>query len=120
MHCTPQDAVEAKAQEKALKIRQAAEAKAQEESKKKAKAVVDMLSSPLLLFEAAVINFNNTRPAGNSYLANSSVMLLDKVKDWIAQAGDAMLGKGPADFSTWNMEEIKLAKSQMISNTRTA
>ena len=120
MHCTPQDAAEAKAQEKALKIRQAAEAKAQEESKKKAKAVVDMLSSPLLLFEAAVINFNNTRAAGqNSYLANSSVMLLDKVKDWIAQAGDAMLGKGPADF-VWNMEEIKLAKSQMISNTRTA
>ena len=120
MHCTPQDAAAQKEIDKALKIAKAEEAKAQVESKKKAKIIVDMLSSPLLLFEAAVQNFNNNQAAGQeSFLLNSSILLLNKVKDWVAQAGAAMLGNGPKDL-VWKMDEIKLAKSQMIGNTRTA
>ena len=120
MHCTPQDAAAQKEVEKAEKIAKADRLKAEEQSKKKAKVIVDMLSSPLLLFEAAVQNFNNNQAAGqDSFLANSSILLLDKVKDWVAEAGAAMLGNGPKDVA-WNMEEIKLAKGQMIANTRTA
>lgn len=120
MHCTPQDAAAQKEVEKAEKIAKADRLKAEEQSKKKAKMIVDMLSSPLLLFEAAVQNFNNNQAAGQeSFLLNSSILLLNKVKDWVAEAGAAMLGNGPKDVA-WNMEEIKLAKGQMIANTRTA
>ena len=120
MHCTPQDAAEKKKIEKAEKIAKADAIKAEADAKKKARSVVEQLSSPLLLFEAAVKNYNNDQTGGqDSYLADSSDLLLVKVKDWVAQAGAAMLGNGPVD-KVWNMEEIKLAKNQMVANTRTA
>jgi hypothetical protein len=120
MHCTPQDAAQQKEDEKAEKLAKAERLKAEEQFKKKAKTINDLLSSPMLLFEAAVHNFNNNQAAGQeSFLLNSSILLLNKVKDWVAQAGAAMLGNGPTD-AAWNMEEIKLAKSQMVANTRTA
>ena len=120
MHCTPQDAAEQKKIDKAQKIAKADAIKAEADAKKKARVVVEMLSSPLLLFEAAVMNYKNDQTGGqDSYVADSSNLLLVKVKDWVAQAGAAMLGNGPMD-KVWIMEEIKHAKSQMVANTRTA
>ena len=66
------------------------------------------------------MNYKNDQTGGqDSYVADSSNLLLVKVKDWVAQAGAAMLGNGPMD-KVWIMEEIKHAKSQMVANTRTA
>jgi hypothetical protein len=116
MRFIPQEAIEQKKREKQQKIEDAAAAKKAQIAKKNAKAIVDTLANPLLLFEEET---RKQEAKGPSYLLESSTMLISRVKILVATATQSMLGGdgGPID---WDMEEVKLAKNEMVAKMRTS
>jgi hypothetical protein len=111
----PQDAIEQKKLEKQQKLEDDEAAKKAKAAKKNAKIVVDSLTNPLLLFEEET---RKQEAKGPSYLLDSAHMLLARVKVLVASATQSMLGGDGA--IEWDMDEIKLAKSEMIAKMRTS
>ena len=97
-------------------VEDAETAKKVKASKKNAKQVVDTLANPMLLFEEET---RKQEAKGPSYLLESSTMLISRVKILVATATQSMLGGdgGPID---WDMEEVKLAKNEMVAKMRTS
>ena len=75
-----------------------------------------MLNPSLLLFEQKVTTLERTKE--NDYKVQSCQLLLERVREFITQASDIMLGR--TGIKVWDMEEVRLAKSEMIAKTRTA
>jgi hypothetical protein len=115
MHFIPQDAIEQKKNDKQQKIDDAEAAKKAMLAKKNAKIVVDSLAGPLLLFEEET---RKQDAKGPSYLLDSATMLLGRVKALVASATQSMLGHG--EPTEWDMEEVKLAKNEMVTKMRTS
>ena len=119
MHCIHQDAIAHKVLAKQQKAEEAAAAKKAATAKKHAKTVVDSLTAPLLLFEEET---RKMEAAGPSYLLESSKMLLARVKDMVVSATHRMIAEpllaNAEDEVEWDMEEVKLAKIEMITKIR--
>ena len=119
MHCIHQDAIAQKALAKQQKADEAAAAKKASTAKKNAKTVVDSLTAPLLLFEEET---RKMEAAGPSYLLESAKMLLARVKDMVVSATHRMIAdpvhENPEDAIEWDMEEVKLAKIEMMTKMR--
>jgi hypothetical protein len=86
---------------------------------KNAKTVVDTLTAPLLLFEEET---RKMEAVGPSYLLESAKMLLARVKDMVVSATHRMIAdpvhENPEDGIEWDMEEVKLAKIEMMTKMR--
>lgn len=119
MHCIHQDAIVQKALAKQQKADEAAAARKATTAKKNAKTVVDTLSAPLLLFEEET---RKLEAVGPSYLLESAKMLLARVKDMVVSATHRMIAdavhENPEDAIEWDMEEVKLAKIEMMTKMR--
>ena len=119
MHCIHQDAIAHKVLAKQQKAEEAAAAKKAAKHKVLAKTVVDSLTAPLLLFEEET---RKMEAAGPSYLLESAKMLLARVKDMVVSATHRMIAdpvhENPEDGIEWDMEEVKLAKIEMITKMR--
>ena len=119
MHCIHQDAIEKKAEDKKKKKKQEAVAATKKAliAKKNAKSVVDSLTNPMMLFEEET---NKLETAGPSYLLDSAKMLLARVKAMVVSATHHMTGtpENQEDGIVWDMEEVKLAKVEMITKMR--
>jgi hypothetical protein len=119
MHCIHQDAIVQKALAKQQKADDAAAARKATTAKKNAKTVVDTLSAPLLLFEEET---RKMEAVGPSYLLESAKMLLARVKDMVVSATHRMIAdavhENPEDGIEWDMEEVKLAKIEMMTKMR--
>ena len=119
MHCIHQDAIAHKVIAKQQKAEEAAAAKKAATAKKHAKTVVDSLTAPLLLFEEET---RKMEAAGPSYLLESAKMLLARVKDMVVSATHRMIAEpllaNAEDEVEWDMEEVKLAKIEMITKIR--
>ena len=113
MHCIHQDAIAKKALDKQKKLDNAAATKKASTAKKNAKTVVDSLTAPMLLFEEET---RKMEAGGPSYLLESAKMLLARVKTMVSSATNDMLG-GDGGIE-WDMEEVKLAKCEMITKMR--
>ena len=113
MHCIHQDAIAQKALDKQKKLDDAATAKKASTAKKNAKTVVDSLTAPMWIFEEET---RKMEAGGPSYLLESAKMLLARVKAMVSSATNDMLG-GDGEIA-WDMEEVKLAKCEMITKMR--
>jgi hypothetical protein len=116
MRFIPQEAIEQKKREKHQKMEDAAAAKKAQTTKKNAKTVVDTLANPLLLFEEET---RKHEAKGPSYMLDSATLLLSRVKILVDTATQSMLGVdgAPTEF---DMEEVKLAKNEMVVKMRTS
>ena len=120
MHCIHQEASEKKAYDKKQKQEATAATKKVMLAKKNAKSVVDSLTSPMMVFEEET---NKLETLGPSYLLDSAKMLLARVKDMVVSATRRMIAdpllENEEDGLELDMEEVKLAKMEMISKMRT-
>ena len=117
MRFIPQDEAEQKKLEKQQMVEDAQTAKKTKASKKNAKQIVDTLTNPMLRFEEETRKLEEAK--GPSYLLDSSTMLLARVKILVATASQSMLG-GDGGPIEWDMEEVKLAKNEMVAKMRTS
>ena len=117
MHCIHQEASEKKAYDKKQKQEATAATKKAMLAKKNAKSVVDSLTSPMMVFKEET---NKLETLGPSYLLDSAKMLLARVKAMVVSATHQMTGihQNQEDCIEWDMEEVKLAKIEMITKTR--
>ena len=119
MHCIHQDAIEKKAEDKKKKQEAAATKKKALIEKKAAKSVVDALTCTMMAFEEET---NKLETVGPSYLLDSAKMLLARVKDMVVSATHRMIAdpllENQEDGLEWDMEEVKLAKIEMITKMR--
>ena len=119
MHCIHQDAIAHKVLAKQQKAEEAAAAKKAAKHKALAKTVVDSLTAPLLLFEEET---RKMEAAGPSYLLDSAKTLLARVQAMVVSATHRMIAdpllENPEDSIEWDMEEVKLAKIEMITKMR--
>lgn len=76
------------------------------------------MNPSLLLFEQKVTTLERTKE--NDYKVQSCQLLLERVRQLMTQASDIMLGRVDGKEKVWDMEDVRLAKSEMIAKTRTA
>ncbi len=109
LYASPQ---EAKAKQEAAK-----KSKGLAQTQKFAKQVLDMLSMPMVSFEAEVCKKIAAGDVADEYLTATNEILVNKVKKMITQATASLVSGEPLDFQ---LPQVKIVTSEMTNRVRTS
>ncbi len=109
LYASPQ---EAKAKQEAAK-----KSKELAQTQKFAKQVLDMLSMPMVSFEAEVCKKIAAGDVADEYLTATNEILVNKVKKMITQATASLVSGEPLDFQ---LPQVKIVTSEMTNRVRTS